>query len=170
MERTLWAAMKVAARLRAADRPDAELAQTFFNSVTRRVFSTVGVDAAIEYLDRCYPGAQLRQRRPADLRHATASPRWTPAWSAGSSSASPGRCRYAQLERDAALVARADRGARPAASPRARGPIELDVLRSVFYRNKGAYLVGRIRPARPITAAGASRCSTPSAGSWWTPC
>ena len=50
MERTLWAAMRARHALGARGRPDAELAQTFFNSVTRRVFSTVGVDAAIEYL------------------------------------------------------------------------------------------------------------------------
>jgi isocitrate dehydrogenase kinase/phosphatase len=52
MERTVWAAMKSEHARCAAGRPDAELAQTFFNSVTRRVFSTVGVDPAIEYLDR----------------------------------------------------------------------------------------------------------------------
>ena len=50
MERTLWAAMRARHALGARGRPDAELAQTFFNSVTRRVFSTVGVDAAIEYI------------------------------------------------------------------------------------------------------------------------
>ena len=31
---------------------DGEIAATFFNSVTRRVFSTVGVDPAIEYLEQ----------------------------------------------------------------------------------------------------------------------
>src|ERR671927_322336 len=51
MERTVWAAMKSAHRSRNADLPDAELSATFFNSVTRRVFSTVGVDPAIEYVE-----------------------------------------------------------------------------------------------------------------------
>ena len=51
LERTRWAAVKARHQVGLAARPDAELAQTFFNSVTRRVFSTVGVDAAIEYLD-----------------------------------------------------------------------------------------------------------------------
>ena len=55
MERTLWAAMRARHAVGAHRRPDAELAQTFFNSVTRRVFSTVGVDAAIEYLDPFVP-------------------------------------------------------------------------------------------------------------------
>src|SRR5262245_20956747 len=51
MERTLWAALKAHHARALAHRGDAEIAQTFFNSVTRRVFSTVGVAAAIEYLD-----------------------------------------------------------------------------------------------------------------------
>src|ERR671924_2210671 len=39
MERTVWAAMKADHARRIAHRPDPELAGTFFNSVTRRVFS-----------------------------------------------------------------------------------------------------------------------------------
>ena len=67
MERTLWAAMQGPPRPpRVADRPDAELAQTFFNSVTRRVFSTVGVDAAIEYLDPPTPSRAPPSRRRDD--------------------------------------------------------------------------------------------------------
>src|SRR3954469_1311849 len=42
MERTVWAAMRAQHGLRTAGRPGTELAETFFNSVTRRVFSTVG--------------------------------------------------------------------------------------------------------------------------------
>src|SRR5215216_639820 len=62
MERTVWAAMKAEHALHAAGQPDAELMETFFNSVTRRVFSTVGVDPAIEYVD---PPATQSEREPA---------------------------------------------------------------------------------------------------------
>src|ERR687889_238993 len=55
MERTVWAAMRSAHGELIKGRPDLELAETFFNSVPRRVFSTVGVDPAIEYLDRSSP-------------------------------------------------------------------------------------------------------------------
>ena len=51
LERTRWAAVKTRHQEGLAGRPDAELARTFFNSVTRRIFSTVGADPAIEYLD-----------------------------------------------------------------------------------------------------------------------
>ena len=51
LERIRWAAVKARHQQGLAGRPDAELARTFFNSVTRRIFSTVGADPAIEYLD-----------------------------------------------------------------------------------------------------------------------
>src|SRR3954466_3858677 len=43
MERTVWASMRSTHAVHTAGRSDGELAETFFNSVTRRVFSTVGV-------------------------------------------------------------------------------------------------------------------------------
>src|SRR3954466_14711226 len=42
MERTVWGAMKLEHAARIGHSPDTELAETFFNSVTRRVVSTVG--------------------------------------------------------------------------------------------------------------------------------
>jgi isocitrate dehydrogenase kinase/phosphatase len=141
MERTVWAAMKSDHARRTAHRPDAELAETFFNSVTRRVFSTVGVDRAIEYLDHSYPEPETPDRAGIYDTHVVT----------GADSALvrrillgfPWSVRYAQLERDAVLVA--DLIAARLRQAGAEGPVELDVLRSVFYRNKGAYLVGRIR-------------------------
>ena len=50
-ERLIWAAMKAVYSGLIADRGDWELAETFFNSITRRVFTTVGVDPAIEFVD-----------------------------------------------------------------------------------------------------------------------
>jgi isocitrate dehydrogenase kinase/phosphatase len=140
MERTLWAAMRARHAVGAHRRPDAELAQTFFNSVTRRVFSTVGVDAAIEYLDPFVPlpdpsAPPLYDRyRPAavdaDLIRRMLEPfSWSVPW--------------ASLDRDAAAAAHLIGEA--VASLPGPAPIELEVLRPVFYRNKGAYVVGRIR-------------------------
>ena len=140
MERTLWAAMRARHAVGARSRPDAELAQTFFNSVTRRVFSTVGVDSAIEYLDPTAPPPEsgsppLFDRDRVDAVDAALVRRILGrfAWSVP----------YASPERDAAAVARII-GETLESMP-ARGPIELDVVRSVFYRNKGAYVVGRLR-------------------------
>src|SRR3954447_1021375 len=147
MERTVWAAMRLQHGGRIAGRADAELAETFFNSVTRRVFSTVGVDPAIEYLDRSFPmppeaaDPQIYETHSAStvdaalLRHILLGFPWT--------------VRYAQLDRDAALVAELiEARVRSALDPSSR--VEIDLLRSVFYRNKGAYLVGRIRAGSAV--------------------
>ncbi|HWN19526.1 MAG TPA: bifunctional isocitrate dehydrogenase kinase/phosphatase [Gemmatimonadales bacterium] len=146
MERTVWAAMKSDHARRTSARPDAELAETFFNSVTRRVFSTVGVDPAIEYLhlspslpSRDDPTIFDRYNAPAVdagmVRHVLAGIPWS--------------VPYAQLDRDTVLVAQLiDARVRQVANP--PGPVQLDMLRSVFYRNKGAYLVGRIRAGAEV--------------------
>src|SRR5215208_4681948 len=139
MERTLWAAMRARHAVGARGRPDAELAQTFFNSVTRRVFSTVGVDAAIEYLDpspgpSAPDGPPLFYRERVDLVDGDVVRRLLEQfeWSVP----------YTSLRRDAAIGGRVIAEAvdrMPGAEP-----VDIDVVRSVFYRNKGAYLVGRV--------------------------
>src|SRR3954470_8645483 len=142
MERTVWAAMRAQHGLLTAGRPGTELAETFFNSVTRRVFSTVGVDPAIEYLDRM---SVVDQHKPADgisqshevdvvdhelVRQLLLQVPWSVS--------------YAQLDRDAVLVAELI-DARIRGVLGEPGPVTIDLLEAVFYRNKGAYLVGRIR-------------------------
>ncbi len=122
--------------------PDVELAETFFNSVTRRVFATVGVDPDIEFVnldirrDRYGPGSTIHRRhlRRAQTRdlvlealapHAFAAP-------------------FRDLEGDAGRVA-AEVDAAWAGAGNLR-PIEaLDLIDAVFYRGTGAYLVGRLR-------------------------
>jgi isocitrate dehydrogenase kinase/phosphatase len=143
MERTVWAAMKSDHALRATHRPDAELAETFFNSVTRRVFSTVGVDPAIEYLELSVP------HQPGTGGDSDIHTSWTvPAINADLIRqlllTFPWSVPYAQLERDSALVAELIDG-RIRRILGSSGPATLEVLRSVFYRNKGAYIVGRIK-------------------------
>jgi isocitrate dehydrogenase kinase/phosphatase len=141
MERTVWAAMKSDHRHRAANRPDSELAETFFNSVTRRVFSTVGVDSAIEYLEAA--SDEAREEDPEV--HQTYDVAEVDAGLVRRILESfPWSVPYAQLERDTALVAEVI-DARIRGALGSRGPVQLEMLRSVFYRNKGAYLVGRIR-------------------------
>ncbi|MFL5518790.1 MAG: isocitrate dehydrogenase kinase/phosphatase AceK regulatory subunit, partial [Gemmatimonadales bacterium] len=137
MERTLWAAMKAHHARALAQRGDAEIGQTFFNSVSRRVFSTVGVDAAIEYLD------------PDSAPEAAAAPteRYGPGIPDGAAlrrllESYPWSVPWAQAERDAELVAAQIR--RRLGETGLDGPTTIEMLRPVFYRNKGAYLIGRI--------------------------
>ena len=50
-DRSLWAQMKSEYSRLIASCADFELAETFFNSVTRRIFHTVGVDPNIEFVN-----------------------------------------------------------------------------------------------------------------------
>ncbi len=141
-DRPLWAQMKAAYSWRIRDRAHLELAETFFNSVTRRIFATVGVDPAIEFLgsdfDAPPPGLEdpvytiYRAEAPLDtLFHRILEdlPFTAPLADPG------GDARRLA----AAVVASRPRGA---AAPALES---VDVLDSLFYRGKGAYLVARIR-------------------------
>ncbi|MDW3219040.1 MAG: bifunctional isocitrate dehydrogenase kinase/phosphatase [Acidimicrobiales bacterium] len=140
--RTLW----IRARRRYVDlvgeRMDLELAETFYNSVTRRLFEIVGLDTDLEFLwlgptalpaddgsrgeYRAFPqeGSLVDCVRDV-FEHSPLGPH------------------FEDLDGDAERVA-------------ARVAVQLDdiwdghldaidVLRPIFYRNKGAYLVGRLR-------------------------
>jgi isocitrate dehydrogenase kinase/phosphatase len=137
-----WLGMKAVYADLVSDRIDAELAETFFNSITRRVFTTIGVDPWIEFdgtdferLDtRAEPrsySTYIREGSADTLIQAILSDRVLPV-------------PYQDLDRDARLIAEAIETQRRAGF--ATAPIEaIDVLDPVFYRNKGAYLIGRIR-------------------------
>jgi isocitrate dehydrogenase kinase/phosphatase len=140
LERTRWAAVKARHQEGLAGRPDVELARTFFNSVTRRIFSTVGADPAIEYLD------------PAPDTADPADDSLLARYGGGSMSGPlvremlesyPWSVPYAQPDRDADEVAAIVR--ERLAEHGGEGPVAVEMLRPVFYRNKGAYLVGRVR-------------------------
>lgn len=145
-DRLVWISAKAVYSSLIARRQDWDLAETFFNSVTRRLFSTVGVDPMIEYVASDFdapPNEALEpvyERYPGErpivetitrvLRNAPISVSWV------------------DLEGDAALVAQrieeqlAARGASRVAA--------LDVVRPLFFQGKAAYVVGRL-----LLAAGA---------------
>ena len=50
-DKSLWASIKAVYSALIVDRQDWELAETFHNSITRKVFVTVGVDDRIEFVD-----------------------------------------------------------------------------------------------------------------------
>jgi isocitrate dehydrogenase kinase/phosphatase len=64
---SLWAAMKGHYSRLIAGRVDFELAETFFNSVTRRIFTTVGVAPQIEFVDSDFEAAPEATPGPPDL-------------------------------------------------------------------------------------------------------
>ena len=136
-ERLIWAGMKAVYSGLIADRGDWELAETFFNSITRRVFATLGVDPAIEFVDTDFDTPPVPDGPPVfrvydgpiaprdlvcaileDYRHAVP---------------------YAEVASQVDLAAkRIQEHLEESAIERA------EVLVPVLYRNKGAYLIGRI--------------------------
>ena len=140
-ERPLWrAANKVYAR-GLPGRKDAELAETFFNSVTRRVFATEGVDPAVEFVHPA--AAEPLPTRFGGVTRVCPRRQDTAGLVARLLDHHRFGCGYEDLGRDATLVAR-ELDAMDAA------PVEaLETARALFFRNKGAYLVGRaLAPGR----------------------
>lgn len=138
----IWKQMKRCYSEIIAGRDDLELAETFFNSVTRRIFTTVGVNPDLEYVDSDFevplPGADSPIYRTY-LPHGATSQT------------------IEQLLRDFQFQVGYENLAGDAAAVAARLEAQLErvwgaaawdrleILKSLFYRNKGAYIVGRIR-------------------------
>ena len=156
-----------------ARRGDRELAETFYNSVTRRLFDVVGLDRDLEFIwlgptalpaddpaagdyriAEAGPSAEVASSGAAHLASASS----TEAASSGaahlaSASSAEAAVRavlegcplgphFADVDRDARLVAaRIDEHVHGVW----RGLDAIDVLEPVFYRQRGAYLVGRLR-------------------------
>lgn len=124
---------------RVAGRADAEVAETFYNSVMRRVLEIVGVDPAAEFTAAA-DGLPHGGDDPP-LHHAmdgALDRRLFAALFRGTEVADA----FANLDGDAEACARAAAAQLGAGAARVRGA---DVLPFLFYRNKGAYLVARLR-------------------------
>jgi isocitrate dehydrogenase kinase/phosphatase len=139
-EPMVWAAMKAVYSGLIQDRDDWELAETFFNSVTRRVFSTVGVDPRLEFVDtdfdtppseatvplhRSYPSMALDELVLRILVDASLGPE------------------FSDLDGDSRRAAEMIE-----IHLRGIGALRVvdrtEVIGSVFYRGKGAYVIGRM--------------------------
>lgn len=125
----------------AESRHDPELAETFFNSVSRRVLGSVGTDPDTEFLG--FPASGPLERGGPDVFDSYSGTGGTRDLIRQLLCACGWRVRYEDLEQDVALVSRAI-DARLHELGWRGGPFAIDMLRAPFYRNKGAYLVGRI--------------------------
>jgi isocitrate dehydrogenase kinase/phosphatase len=136
-ERSIWTGIKAVYSSLIACSPAWEIAETFFNSLTRRVFATDGVDQAIEFVDtdfdappssapitvaKTYRGQSLPELLCSALTDAFDETCWD------------------DLGKTAKLAAARIEAARAAKNSQP----ELEIVSSVFYRGRGAYLVGRV--------------------------
>lgn len=140
-EKTVWTAMRATYSGLIAGRDDLELAETFFNSVTRRIFATVGVDPGIEFVDS---GSAVPSNPARPIYRAYPRRGDTAALIAAVLADYPFSAGYADPVGDARLVAaELDRHIRATWGAAELEAIEM--IQPVFYRNKGAYLVGSLR-------------------------
>ena len=137
---TTWRPLRPLFAEAIADRGDADLAETFFNSVTRHVLDTVGVDPSIEFVDLDLRRIRYGPGPPISKRYSDAASTRALVLEA----LDDFRCAapYRDLERDAELAARAIDGAWRAAGL-GDAPRGIELVKSVFFRGTGAYVVGR---------------------------
>ncbi len=137
-----WTRIKTCYSQETANRPNSELAETFLNSVTRRIFDTEGVNPSIEYTSADFG---FPDREPAD---------WIfQRYEVGEGTAelirrillAPGfDAAFRDIEADVAAIE--SRITTLLEQSTGQSSIDgVEVLRPVFYRMKHAYIVGRVR-------------------------
>lgn len=140
-DHAIWVGIKAVYSGLLADRDDWEIAETFYNSVTRRIFATVGVNAQVEFVDTDFDAPPTESRAPIVKSYPQAS----------SLSALVERILadfafetpYENAAGDARRVARVIE--RELRERRASLVItRAQILTQVFYRGRRAYLVGRM--------------------------
>jgi len=139
-ERRVWHLIKEVYGPRVEGFADAELARTFFTSVSRRSFDTVGVDPLIEFVLDLEPAARTEGAPPTRvyLHWGVLEPLFREVLEEAPLSvpfADPRAC-----------VRRICQQVREACRRHYRGPetlLRVELMRSVFYQSTRAFLVGR---------------------------
>jgi isocitrate dehydrogenase kinase/phosphatase len=139
--RPVWSSIKAAYSGLIATRDDWDLAETFFNSITRRVFATVGVDSQIEFVDTHFAAPPTRPRRPLYRSYSGAATNSTLIETILLDYQF--QVAYQDIQRDAQLVA-----SEVESHLQSIGILlsveRTEMISSAFYRGKGAYLMGRL--------------------------
>jgi isocitrate dehydrogenase kinase/phosphatase len=133
-KKPIWAAIKAVYSSLITDCNEWEIAESFFNSLTRRVFATVGVNQQVEFVDSDFDAPPTDS--PSTVQRAYKGAELPALLSAILTELGFPKERYADL---------------PAASAAAAARLEIELggsvariemIESIFFRGKGAYLVG----------------------------
>lgn len=140
----VWASMKAVYSGLIAENSDWELAETFFNSITRRIFTTVGVDPRLEFVDPDFDLPPLTDPKllyttyyPTDLGETVRQLLLDCGLTVPFANFEEDRCQITDrlqcfLAKEQTTFSR------------------IDVVNSLFFRGKGAYLIGRIYTPRGL--------------------
>jgi isocitrate dehydrogenase kinase/phosphatase len=141
-ELTFWKETKAYYSWITTNRKDKELTETFFNSVIRKIFPMMGTDESIMFIHEGYDTCDLHPND--DLYHTYPS-----AWGLQKIIRQimddfDFGVKYYNKEEDIQLLVRAVREVILTRYEPTKDTVT-QVLKSVFYRNKAAYLIGRTR-------------------------
>ncbi len=123
-------------------RLDAELAKTFFNSVIRRVLSTVGVNPAAEFGTEDF-GVLAGRRQKCEICETFPARGTIGETIAGILAHYRGELPFSDIDCDVALTSMEVNTRLSARAGRCRF-LGIETLRPVFYQNQAAYVIGRI--------------------------
>src|SRR3954465_10327722 len=137
--RSIWPAMKAVYPALIAQSRRWEIAESFFNSLTRRVFATEGVDQAIEFVDTDFdaPPARLIPETCRSYGPVTMVELMAAILTDEDGAGLPAKS-WSNFQ--PALVAAAERWARFIGHD---ASIRAEIVPTIFYRGRGAYVVGR---------------------------
>ncbi len=139
-ERSIWRATKAVYSSLIAQSVRWEIAESFFNSLTRRVFATEGVDQTIEFVDTDFDAPPTEHEAElcclytdAELPDLIATALTNP---------ESGFATEHWHDLRGAIAAAVEHISSQLAL---QAPLTLEIFRGVFYRGRGAYFVGRIK-------------------------
>lgn len=164
LEQKIWTAAKAAYAIRIADRDDGELAETFFNSVTRRIFSTVGVNRRIEFVHDDHAPPLTDRTEPVFSTYPLAGD-IGPVIRQIIADYKDLRMDQTALEQSVAqMAARIEKRLDDIDAPSQQDRIEM--VHPVFYRGQGAFLIGRMVTEKRIVPLTASEIKKFLASGW----
>ncbi|MBX7167553.1 MAG: bifunctional isocitrate dehydrogenase kinase/phosphatase [Pirellulales bacterium] len=140
-DRMVWGSIKAVFSSLIADRDDWEIAETFYNSVTRRIFTTVGVDNEIEFVHTDFDSPPHLASQPVYRTYGRGESVQKLLQAILTEYELP--LRGPQLDHETRLAARCieDR-------LRAIGALRVvertEIVKSIFYRGEYAYVIGRM--------------------------
>ena len=138
-ERNVWTAIKAVYSSFVAQSRAWEIGESFFNSLTRRVFATEGVDQAIEFVDTDFDAPPTEH--DAELCRASTGAALPDLISSALTDVDSGFANDHWRDLDGAIAAAAERISSRIVQQK---DATLEIFRGAFYRGCGAYLVGRI--------------------------
>lgn len=139
----LWSAIKAVYSSLIVESAEWEIAESFFNSLTRRVFATRGVDQTIEFVDTDFDAPPTGPEETLHLRLSGAA---LPdlLFTALTEPSAGGFAEECWENLRAACEVAAERITAAGSAEKTITAPGLEMIGSAFYRGRGAYLVGRL--------------------------